>query len=67
VRGCVSVVARFRLGLAPDVGHVAGLPGITPLELHGDLFTARVADPEAALAALQAAGFPDALLLPING
>ena len=55
-------VARFRLGHAPDVGHVAGLPGITPLELHGDLFTARVADPESALAELRSAGFPQARL-----
>lgn len=55
-------VVRFRLGTLPDVGRVAGFPGITPLELHGELFTARVEDAEAALAALQAAGFPEAIL-----
>lgn len=60
MRARVPTVARFRLGHAPDVGHVAGLPGITPLELHGDLFTARVHDPEGALAALRRNGFPDA-------
>jgi hypothetical protein len=56
-------VVRVRLGLAPDVGWLAGFPGITPLELHGDLFTARVDDAEAALAALRAGGFPQASLL----
>jgi hypothetical protein len=56
-------VASFRLGARPDVGWLAGFPGITPLELHGDVFTARVEDAEAALAALQAAGFPQASLL----
>lgn len=56
-------VARFRLGTRPDVGWLAGFPGITPLELHGDLFTARVEDPGLALEALRAAGFPDAEIL----
>jgi O-antigen/teichoic acid export membrane protein len=56
----VPQVVRFRLGHAPDVGWLAGLPGITPLQLRGDLFTARVADPRAALRELQAAGFPEA-------
>ena len=55
-------VARFRLGTRPDVGWLAGFPGITPLELHGDLFTARVEDAERALEALRKAGFPDATL-----
>ena len=55
----VPQVVRFRLGHAPDVGWLAGLPGITPLELRGDLFTARVTDPQAALRELRQAGFPD--------
>jgi hypothetical protein len=55
-------VVRIRLGLAPDVGWLAGFPGITPLELHGDLFTAQVDDAGQALQALRAAGFPQARL-----
>ena len=58
----MPVVARFRLGVAPDIGHMAGIPGVTPLELKGDRFTARVADPEAALRELRKAGFPKARL-----
>jgi hypothetical protein len=54
---------RFRLGKAPDVGWLAGLPGITPLHLQGEVFTARVADPEDALRVLRAAGFPEAAIL----
>jgi hypothetical protein len=57
-------VARFRLGKLPDVGWLAGFPGITPLELHGDLFTARVDDADAALEHLKAGGFPKASLEP---
>ena len=57
-----SAVVRIRLGHSPDVGHVAGLPGIRPLELHGDLLTARVADADAALAELRRNGFPAARL-----
>lgn len=59
-------VARFRLGARPDVGWLAGFPGITPLELHGDVFTARVDDAEAALRALQEAGFAEARLLDVR-
>lgn len=55
-------VVRIRLGLAPDVGWLAGFPGITPLELHGDVFMARVDDAEAALEQLRSGGFPDASL-----
>jgi hypothetical protein len=51
-------VVRFRLGQAPDVGHVAGIPGVVPLELHGDRFTARVVDAASALDELRRAGFP---------
>jgi O-antigen/teichoic acid export membrane protein len=58
----VPQVVRFRLGHAPDIGWLAGLPGITPLQLHGDLFTARVADPRTALGELQKVGFPAARL-----
>ena len=57
----------FDLGHVPDVGWLAGLPGITPLELHGSRFTARVADLEAALAELHKAGFPKARLAPAQG
>jgi hypothetical protein len=60
-------VVRFRLGRAPDVGHLAGFAGITPLRLAGDLFTARVLDVEAALQALRRGGFPDAHLEPGSG
>ena len=58
----VPQVVRFRLGHLPDVGWLAGIPGVTPLELRGDLFTARVEDAERALAALRAARFPNAML-----
>jgi hypothetical protein len=57
-----ATIVRFRLGFVVDVGAVAGLPGITPLELHGDRLTARVEDPHKALARLRAAGFPSAEL-----
>jgi hypothetical protein len=60
----VSKVVRFRLGHAPDVGHLAGFRGITPLVLQGDLFTARVVDPEAALQELRRAGFTDVAFEP---
>ena len=53
-------VARFRLGARPDVGWLAGFPGIVPLELQGDVFTARVDDPEKALERLRKGGFPEA-------
>ena len=52
----------FHLGHHPDVGHVAGIPGVRPLELHGDRLLAAVADPEKALEALRQAGFPSARL-----
>lgn len=55
-------VARFRLGHAPDVGHLAGIPGVTPLVLSGEVFTARVEDPRTALEELRRAGFRDARL-----
>jgi hypothetical protein len=55
-------VARFRLGARPDVGWLAGFPGITPLELHGDRFTAEVADARQALETLKKGGFPQASL-----
>ena len=55
-------VVRFRLGAAPDLGHLLGIPGVTPLELRGDRLTARVADAEAALAELRKAGFTAASL-----
>lgn len=58
----VPRVARFRLGFQPDVGWLAGLPGITPLRLRGDLFTARVVDDREALATLRAHGFPAATM-----
>ena len=57
--------ARFRLGHAPDVGRVAGIPGLRPLLLQADVLTAKVADPQAALEELRKAGFPDAVLLPV--
>jgi hypothetical protein len=53
-------IVTFRLGHVPDVGWLAGFPGITPLELHGERFTARVDDPGRALAHLRAGGFPEA-------
>jgi hypothetical protein len=59
-----AVVRTFRLGHIPDMGWLAGLPGITPLELHGDRFTARVTDPDEALRVLREAGFPRATIAP---
>ncbi|MEA3166877.1 MAG: hypothetical protein QOJ26_1751 [Thermoplasmata archaeon] len=58
----VPRIAHFRLGFHPDMGWLAGFPGITPLHLRGDLFTARVRDEREALATLRAGGFPDAAL-----
>ena len=55
-------VVQFHLGTSPDIGHMAGIPGVVPLRLSGDRFTARVVDPETALAELRKAGFPHARL-----
>jgi hypothetical protein len=55
-------VVRVRPGPRPDVGWLAGFPGLSPLELHGDRSTARVEDAARALEALRRGGFPDARL-----
>ena len=57
-----GTVRTFHLGRLTDIGFLVGLPGITPLELQGDRFVARVADAEAALAELRRAGFSEAAL-----
>jgi hypothetical protein len=55
--------ARFDLGQQVDVGWLAGLPGIVPLRLAGQVFTAVVADPDEAVRTLRAAGLPGTRLL----